>query len=60
MKQLIFRIKQLLSLTAFISLIILIHLEYKSVRLERKIERMTFNSVDTVYVPLPNPSIITP
>ena len=60
MKQLIFRAKQLLSLTAFISLIILIHLEYKTVRLERKIERMTFNSVDTIYVPLPNPSIVTP
>lgn len=60
MKHLIFRLKQILSLSAFISLLILIHLEYKTVRLERKLERVTVNSIDTIiYVP-PKPTIVKP
>ena len=60
MKHLMFRLKQILSLIAFISLLILIHLEYKAVRLERELEHITVNSIDNLYVPLPKPTIVKP
>ena len=60
MKYIIFRIKQGFSLTAFILLISVLILKLKESSLERKIDQIKVIQVDTVYLPLPKKTIITP
>lgn len=60
MKQAIYFIKEILSFTVFVLLIVLLCLKYKENRLERKIDRLKVIQIDTVYIPLPQPTIITP
>lgn len=59
-KYTIYVIKQILSFISFCLIIIFITLEVRDRQLDKQINRLKIYHVDTVNVPTPPPSIITP